>query len=70
MSQLTKLQLAYIEILVIDLSMLRGERNFHMSRIVGRDVHYLEDLTKKEASLVISEFKQWKENKEEGAIPF
>ncbi len=57
----TEAQIRFIEILAIDLCMDRLNRNYAISEIVGREVRYLDTLSKKEASKVIDDFKERKE---------
>ena len=62
--EITRKQYNYIEILVIDLCFTRRERNHHFNTITGRQISFIDDLTKAEASKIISTFKKWKETKE------
>lgn len=64
MTLLTPAQLGHIEILVVDLNFTRAERKAHIKSIIGRDVDHLDELTKIEASQIITQFKEWKENKQ------
>jgi hypothetical protein len=53
-------QIRYIECLAIDLLYNREDRNDHISDIVGREIRFLDSLSKAEASKVIGKFKSWK----------
>ncbi len=59
----TEAQISYIEILAIDLGMDRRNRNWAIEGIVDRPVKFLDELTVAEASLVIGDFKERKENR-------
>jgi hypothetical protein len=54
---ITQAQLHYIECLAIDLCFDRHTRNAHISSIIDREIKYLDELTKSEASKVIEQFK-------------
>ncbi len=56
-------QIDYIDLLVIDLSLTRWQRNFYMTRILERPVDAPDELSSWEASKVIDQFKKWKEEK-------
>lgn len=58
-------QLHYIECLAIDLLFDRHQRNAHVSSIISRKIEHLDELTKVEASKVITQFKEWKEKDRE-----
>lgn len=56
-------QTTYIEILLNDVGFgERFRRNAYLSDLVGRDIHFIDELTTKEKSLVISELKKLKED--------
>jgi hypothetical protein len=58
----TKRQIEYIEILFIDLQIFKNfERLDRIYEIIGRDVKHIGDLTKVEATKVISFLKEWKD---------
>lgn len=57
----TKKQIEYIEILADQLKLTRIRRNAHITSIVSREIKALDELSKSEASLVIQQFKEWKE---------
>lgn len=58
----TKKQIEYIEILADQLELTRHRRNTHIASIICRKIKALDELSKPEASVVISQFKEWKEN--------
>lgn len=58
----TKPQINYIEILANDLKLDLKRRNTHIMSIVHREIHALDELSISEASMVIQQFKEWKEN--------
>jgi hypothetical protein len=58
----TEAQQGYIQILSNDLCFDRRQRNAHLSEITGREIKFLDDLTKVEASQVINQLKEWKES--------
>lgn len=64
---LTEAQLKYLEILVIDLNFTLHQRNTHIQSIIDRPCKHLDELSKREASKVITQFKEWKEQKESTA---
>ena len=55
-------QIDFIEILANDLRFGRTERNKILSDLLQRNIQFLDELTKNEASNVITKFKEWKEN--------
>ncbi len=57
----TNKQIHYIECLAIDLQMDKVSRNAHICTIINRRICFLDELTIKEAFIVIDEFKKWKE---------
>jgi hypothetical protein len=57
----TEKQLNYIDILVIDLNFTLKQCNFYMGRIAKRQIKSPDELSKWEASLVIDQFRKWKE---------
>lgn len=59
----TSPQVRYIEILCVDLNFNRATRNAFISDLVGREIHYADELTKEEASLVIEQMKETKDCK-------
>lgn len=59
----TQKQIEYLEILFIDCGFSRENRNAWLSANTGRDIKYLDQLTKEEASKFISELKEIKEGK-------
>lgn len=60
MIKATEAQILYIEQLAIDLSFNRVSRNANISSILEREVKFLDELTKEEASKVIDMFKYYK----------
>jgi hypothetical protein len=58
----TEKQIHYIECLAIDLGMDRLKRQLAVSRIVKRDIRFLDELKIHEASAVIDDFKEQKDN--------
>lgn len=61
----TAKQQEYIEQLSIDLQFDRKQRNAHCSVIIGRNISYLDAITKDEASQIITVFKQWKDSRKD-----
>lgn len=61
----TKKQIEYIEQLAIDLNLNIHRRNSHIIGIICRGIKYLDELSKIEASRVITQFKEWKENEKD-----
>jgi hypothetical protein len=60
--RITTAQLNYIEILANDLGLSRASRNSHITSVIGSAWHddvYL--ISKSQASVIISKFKEWKE---------
>ncbi len=57
----TDAQIHYIEVLAIDLQMDRLNRNWAIEAIVNRPIKFLDELTVGEASKVIDDFKERKE---------
>jgi hypothetical protein len=55
----SKKQKEYIDILTNDLILDYRQRNAHIKSITNHEIHYLDELTKQEASLVIAKFKEW-----------
>lgn len=61
----TPAQVKYIEQLAIDLEFDRHRRNRHIEAIVLRPINWVDQLTKQEASKVITQFKEWKEEEKD-----
>lgn len=59
----TQPQINFLEILFGDLGFTRYQRNAYLSREMGREIGYLDDLTVKEASLLITALKEKKEDR-------
>lgn len=59
----TKKQQEFLQILFDDLGYTRTQRNAWLKAETGREVHYLDQLTKAEATKFISEFKETKESR-------
>lgn len=57
----TAKMIEYMEILFNDCGFTRVQRNAWLRELVGRDVHYLDSLTKNEAHLIIAKLKLMKE---------
>jgi hypothetical protein len=62
----TQSQIDYMEIPFGDLGFTRLQRNAWISREVGREVPYLDELTKDEASALIGLLKALKEDRKPG----
>lgn len=60
MTKATEAQILYIEQLAIDLAFNRVSRNAHISSILEREIKFLDELTKEEATRVIDMFKYYK----------
>lgn len=58
----TEPQVSYIETLAIDLGMERSRRNKWISSFLNREVLFVDELTKAEASRVITRMKEMKES--------
>jgi hypothetical protein len=56
-------QKSFIEILCVDLSLDRIQRKAILKDMFQRDIKFLDQLTKDEASAVIVKFKEWKEQR-------
>lgn len=61
----TKKQIEYIEQLAIDLNLNIRRRNVYIRSIIYREIKFLDELSKIEASKVITRFKEWKEYKKD-----
>jgi hypothetical protein len=61
-SKITLPQLNYIELLTQDLLFSRHQRNRHMSELLNKEVAFLDELSKKDATKVISYFKLLKDH--------
>lgn len=61
----TSKQIQYIEQLAIDLNLDRYRRNRHIVSIICREIKFLDELRRNEASAVIDKFKYWKENEKD-----
>ena len=61
----TAAQTNFLEILFRDLGFTRQQRNAWITREVGRQVGYLDDLTRGEASALIGLLKAMKEDRKE-----
>lgn len=61
----TSEQIRYIEILANDIRLNRIQRNDFVSLRVGRNIKYLDELTKLEASTIIAALKAKKEENAE-----
>lgn len=59
---LTEKQLHYLETLTVDLQFDLHRRNAHIESIISRKVNHLDELTKREASVVIDKFKGWRDD--------
>jgi len=57
----TPQQINYIEILLNDVQVSYNARTIYLSQMHQREIKYLDQLTKKEASTTINELKRWKE---------
>ncbi len=53
----TKKQTDYLEVLIVDLNFSIKQRNAYISDKIGRNVSHLDELSSKEASVVIDYFK-------------
>ena len=60
---ITPRQIEYIEILANDLQLDRHRRNRHISVALGREIQSLDELGKRDASVIIEYFKSMKEGK-------
>lgn len=58
----SKEQKDYIQILSDCLGFTTQQRNAHMADIVKRKIQFPDELSKKEASLVIGKFKEWRDS--------
>jgi hypothetical protein len=63
----TTKQREYIEILTNDIGYSRHQRNAHINDLIFRKITHLDEMTKSEASIVISDFKRIKESKNDKA---
>ena len=61
----TLAQKNYIEILANDITFSRIQRNAWISNEIGRDIHYLDELTLDEASVIITGLRQIKYGNED-----
>lgn len=60
----TESQVSYIETLAIDLGMERSRRNKWLCSFLNREIRFVDELSKTEASRVISRMIEMKENRE------
>lgn len=63
--KITDKQLQYIESLTSQLNFTRIERDVSIADLIGREIDFLHELSKKEASNVISRFKELSEEMDE-----
>jgi hypothetical protein len=63
----TTKQREYIEILTNDIGFNRHQRNAHITDLICREITHLDEMTKSEASIVISDLKRIKESKNDKA---
>jgi hypothetical protein len=60
----TQAQQDYLAILFIDCGFTRQQRNAWLSGETGKDIHYLDDLSKAEAHSMIDKLKEMKKGKQ------